>query len=542
MKTNAPRTLGQILGGQALTRGQAPFVCFEDRRLSYAEMDVGATNAAKGFASIGVAHGVRVCIALPNGLDFLLAWFGLARLGAIEVPINLEFKGPQVRYVIEDAGAEILVTSLSFLTEHRKDIDECSRLHTVILTDQAQDRSPSTRLAVRNFADILATDFDLASACPAKPSDPVAILYTSGTTGSPKGVLLCHEHEITIAESVATSIELQPSDCSYNFFPLHHNTAQGIITCSALVVGAQMLLVDRFSRSRFWTDVKAHGCTVFFGMGAILEILNKDAQGPALSRGHRLRIGWGIGMGVEQVRRFSELFAVEFITGYGSTEVNMVSMTSRHDPKPGSVGRLLDDFEVAIFDESDQPLPPGNVGEIVVRPRRPYITFLEYWGRPRQTVDAWRNLWMHTGDAGSIDEDGYLYFIDRIKDVIRYRGNNVSSVEVENVLLDFPAVQEAAVIPAPSELGGYEQEIQAVLVLTKGQQLDAEAIIHHCTEKLPYYAVPRYLDVVDALPKTSTGKVRKTELRERGLSSSAFDRVAAGIAVRSQEAAPPSKE
>jgi crotonobetaine/carnitine-CoA ligase len=303
-----------------------------------------------------------------------------------------------------------------------------------------------------------------------------------------------------------------------------------------------MLLIERFSRSRFWEDVKAHGCTAFFGMGAILEILNKDPDGPVSSRGHSLRIGWGIGMGVEQVKRFSDLFGVEFITGYGSTEVNMVSMTSRRDPKPGSVGRVLEDFEVAIFDESDQALPPGNVGEIVVRPRRPYITFLEYWGKPRQTVDAWRNLWMHTGDAGSIDSDGYLYFVDRIKDVIRYRGNSVSSVEVENVLLDFPAVEEAAVIPAPSELGVYEQEIQAVLVLAEGHQLDAGAVIRHCSEKLPYYAVPRYLDVVDALPKTSTGKVRKTELRERGLSSSTWDRVAAGIPVHSHEARAPARE
>lgn len=536
MKANTAHTLGEILRVQALSRGQAPFVHFEDKTLSYAQMDVGATTAAKGFASIGVAHGARVCIALPNGIEFLLAWLGLARLGAIEVPINLEFKGPQVRYVVEDAGAEVLVTNLSFLTEHRKDIDECLGLHTVVLIDQAPKELPSGRFAVRRFEDILANDFGLETARPVISSDPVAILYTSGTTGLPKGVLLCHEHEITIAESVARSIELTSGDCSYNFFPLHHNTAQGIITCSALVVGARMLLVDRFSRSRFWEDVKAHGCTAFFCMGAILEMLNKDPDGPALAKGHRLRIGWGIGMGVEQVSRFSDLFGVEFITGYGSTEVNMVSMTSRRAPKPGSVGRVLDDFEVAIFDESDQALPPDSVGEIVVRPKRPFITFLEYWGRPRQTVDVWRNLWMHTGDAGRIDADGYLYFIDRIKDVIRYRGNNVSSVEVENVLLDFPAIQEAAVIPAPSELGGYEQEIQAVLILAEGRQLDAEAVIRHCAEKLPYYAVPRYLDVVDVLPKTSTGKVRKTELRERGLSSSTWDRVAAGIAVRAHQA------
>jgi carnitine-CoA ligase len=541
MNTDRARTLGGLLRAQALTRGEAPFVHFEGHTLSYAAMDARVTRAAQGFASIGVAHGARVCIALPNGIDFLLAWFGLARLGAIEVPINLEFKGPQVKYVVEDAGAEILITSVSFLAEHRESLDECAGLHTVVLVDEAPGVLPSIRLTIRRFGDMLASECNLEALRPVLPSDPVAILYTSGTTGSPKGVLLCHEHEITIAESVAKSIELTSHDCSYNFFPLHHNTAQGIITCSALVAGAQMLLVDRFSRSRFWQDVQAYRCTAFFGMGAILEMLNKDSDGPALAEGHALRIGWGIAMGVEQVKRFTDLFGVEFITGYGSTEVNMVSMTSRHDPKPGSVGKLLDDFEVAIVDERDQPLPRGTVGEIVVRPRRPFITFLEYWGRPQQTVEAWRNLWMHTGDAGRIDEDGYLYFVDRIKDVIRYRGNNVSSLEVENILLDFPSMQEAAVIPAPSELGGYEQEIQAVLVLAEGQRLDAKAIIEHCSGKLPYYAVPRFLDIVDALPKTATGKVRKTELRARGLSAGTFDRVAAGIAVRSHEARGPSR-
>lgn len=528
--------MGNILHAQSLARGEAAFVQFEEETLSYARMELLATKAAKGFASIGVMHGARICVALPNGIEFLAAWFGLARLGAIEVPINLEFKGPQVRYVVEDAGAQILVTTQRFLTEHHEHIEGCLGLHTVVLTDQAPGESPSSRLAIRSFQQIVENDYDLEGVQSVRSSDPVAIMYTSGTTGLPKGVLLCHEHQITLGENIANSIDLKSSDCFYNFFPMHHNTGQAIIACSTLLAGAQMLLVDRFSRTRFWPDVKTHGCTVFYGMGAILEILNKDPDGIATSKGHTLRIGWGIAMGVEQVSRFSELFGVGFITGYGSTEVNMVAISSGGDSRPGSAGKVVDDFEVAILDESDQALARGNVGQIAVRPRRPYITFLEYWGKPRETVDAWRNMWIHTGDAGSIDADGNLYFVDRIKDVIRYRGNNVSSVEVENVLLDFPAIQEAAVIPAPSVLGSYEQDVRAVLVLAQGMQLDAEAVILHCSAKLPYYAVPRYLDVLEQLPKTSTGKVRKTELRERGMSPATWDRVAAGMALQSNHA------
>lgn len=251
-----------------------------------------------------------------------------------------------------------------------------------------------------------------------------------------------------------------------------------------------------------------------------------------MAQGHTLRAGWGIAMGAEQVERFTKLFGVQFITGYGSTEANMPVMSPMGLVRDGLAGKVLPDFEVAIVDEADRPCAPGEVGEIAVRPRRPYITFLEYWGKPQETVQAWRNLWFHSGDAGIMDADGWVYFVDRIKDVIRHRGNNVSSVEVESVLLELPAIQEAAVVAAPSELGGYEQEVRAVLVLAAGHAWDPESVIRHCAERLPYYAVPRYLDCVEELPKTSTAKVRKTDLRVQGLLPGTWDRVAAGLQLK----------
>lgn len=535
MQTRPTRTLGELLRFQAVTRGEAPFVHFGAETVSFAEMDRLATRAAMGFAALGVSHGARVCIALPNGIDFLTAWFGLARLGAVEVPINLEFKGDQVRYVVQDAAAEVLIAEPAFFDSHAECLAECDTLRTVILAGDAPAGFDGTRFSASLFREVLRAEYDLGRLAPVRPSDPFAILYTSGTTGSPKGVLLCHEHEISLGESIARSIDLKDSDCFYNFFPMHHNTAQGIITCSTLASGARMLLTSRFSRTRFWDDVKDFGCTVFYGMGAILEILNKDPDGPAAADGHSLRVGWGIAMGVEQVKRFTELFGVPFVTGYGSTEISMAAMMTAGDGPAGMVGKELDDFEIAIVDGSDLPVADGQVGEIVVRPKRPFITFLEYWNKPRETVQAWRNLWIHTGDAGYLDRDRNLYFVDRIKDVIRHRGNNISSVEVENVLLEFAAVQEAAVVPAPSELGDYEQEVRAMLVLAEGRRLYAQDLIDHCAEKLPYYAVPRYVDILESFPKTSTGKIRKAELRDAEILPTTWDLASSGKIVRSRK-------
>ncbi len=525
------RTLGSLLERQARERGSETFVITDGAAHSYARVDELARRAAAGFSAIGVGHGDRVCLALPNGLDITAAWLGLACMGAIEVPINPEFKSHQVGYVVQDAGATVIVTTASFFEAHRPHLLECPALRVLVLCDEAAGIDAG-RLRVVGFGELCSAPAARHGAFEVRGSDPVAIMYTSGTTGVPKGVLLCHEHEVTLGSNIAASVELAQGDCFYNFFPMHHNTAQGIIACSVLAVGARMLLVDRFSRSRFWSDVHEYRCTVFYGMGAILEMLNKDPEGPRLARGHTLRVGWGIAMGVEQVERFGRLFGVPFVTGYGSTEANMAVMSDSGPQVAGMAGRPLQDFEVAIVDEDDRPCEPGVLGEIVVRPRRPYVTFLEYWGKPRETVQAWRNLWFHSGDAGVMDAQGRLFFVDRIKDVIRHRGNNVSSAEVESVLLQLPAVQEAAVVAADSELGEFEQEVRAVIVLAAGQDWNPRAIVEHCATRLPYYAVPRFLDRVEALPKTPTAKVRKGELRASGLLPDTWDRVAAGVTLR----------
>ncbi|QYB07088.1 AMP-binding protein [Rhodococcus sp. USK10] len=520
------RTLGALLARQAGCRGDAVFVHFDGRDVSYREFDGLATTAAVGLADLGVKRGDRVCIALPNGIDFLVASFGLMRLGAIQVPLSLEYRSAQVAYVIADAEPAVLITDCDFYSQHIA-VLESSELESVLFVDPPAD--VTGRVSHHHWAGLLRRAANSASQMePVAPSDPLAIIYTSGTTGDPKGVLLCHEHQLTLAENIAAGIGLSESDCFYNFYPLHHNTGLGIITGSVLVVGARMLLTERFSKSRFWSDVVVHECTTFYGMGPILEILNKDAGADAAASGHRLRVCFGIAIGQDQADRFGQRFGVDFVSGYGSTEVNMVAIAPMSHQHPGAAGRVLDMFDVAIVDETDRALPIGETGEVVVRPRRPFTTSSGYWRKEEATAATWRNLWAHTGDAARLDADGYLYFVDRMRDVIRHRGNNVSSFEVENVIITMETVSEVAVIPIASDLGDFDQDICAVVVVRDRFAFEPASIIALCGEQLPKYAVPRYIQVVDELPKTSTGKVRKALLRNADRATGRWDRVVDG--------------
>lgn len=520
--TSPARTYGALLAHRAAAEGDRTFVEVDDRSVTYQEFDSLVSTAAQAFAHLGVERGDRVCIAMPNSLDFLVVSFGLMRLGAIQVPLSLEYRSSQVSYVVADADAQVLVSTGAFLDEHSEAL-EASSLSVVLLTS-ASNLAPG-RLKRLAWSEALSPSGDKQAEFPeVEPSDALAIIYTSGTTGDPKGVLLCHEHELTLADNIAASVSLSRDDCFYNFYPLHHNTGLGIITGAVLAVGARMFLIDRFSKSRFWGDVVANGCTVFYGMGPIIEILNKADESDAPAGLHPLRACFGIAIGEEQAARFHSRFGVPFVTGYGSTEVNMVAIAPMATSPSGAAGKVLDDFEVGIVDSDDRLVPSGTVGEIVVRPRRPFVTSLGYWQKETETVTAWKNLWVHTGDAGRLDDDGYLYFADRIKDVIRHRGNNVSSLEVENVILGLGDVAEVAVIPVPSDLGDFDQDICAVVVSRVGHSVDPEMVIRVCEQELPKYAVPRYVSIVSTLPKTPTGKVKKALLRAAPPTAGRWDR------------------
>ena len=516
--TTDHRTVDALLTRRAVTHRDATFIEDPERAYSYGTVDDLVERIASALISSGVTPGARVALAMPNGIDFVVVLFAVARAGAILVPLNLDYRDSQVGYVLGDADAELLITTRDFLDAHRGVIVE-SGVRVVVSGDEGVALRDPSIVAWRTFQDH-ASDQQMPAV---RSQDPMAIIYTSGTTGDPKGVLLCHEHQLTLADNIGTSIELTEQDCFYNFYPLHHNTGLAIITLAVLGAGARMFLVEKFSKSRFWSDVKSKGCTVFYGMGPILELLDKVDDADKQAEGHPLRVCFGLAVGEDQVARFSRRFGVRFVSGYGSTEVNMIAIAAMPTGHPGSAGKVVDDFEVVVVDSDDEPLPFGQIGEIVVRPRRPHITYLGYWRKPDATVRAWRNLWAHTGDAGRIDEDGYLYFSDRIDDVIRHRGNNVASLEIENVILTHASIDEVAVIPVASELGEFDEDICAVVVARAGHDVDPAMLVDLCRQELPKYAVPRYVEVVGELPKTATGKIRKVVLRGQAAGPARWD-------------------
>jgi crotonobetaine/carnitine-CoA ligase len=283
----------------------------------------------------------------------------------------------------------------------------------------------------------------------------------------------------------------------------------------------------RFSASRFWQRAAAADATVTYLLGTMVSILASRAP-TADDRSHRVRIALTPATPPEVWDTFRARFGVELVEGHGMTETNAVIGPRDGEQRPGWMGRVMPGFEAIVVDENDVPVPNGTAGELVMRARGPFAFASGSWRMPEATVAAWRNLWFHTGDR-VVAEDGWLRFLDRMKDAIRRRGENISAWEVEQVLLQHERVESAAVIPVPFEFG--EDEVMACLVPRAGARLDPIEVVRFCEPRLPHFAVPRYLEIVDSLPLTENGKVQKFLLRQRGLSSTTWDREAAGITV-----------
>jgi carnitine-CoA ligase len=364
--------------------------------------------------------------------------------------------------------------------------------------------------------------------------DTAAIMYTSGTTGPSKGVVVPYGVGGVFAQGVVDTAELTSDDVNYVVHPLFHANAQFMQILPALLVGARISLWPGFSASRWLDQVRATGATITNTLGVMCNFIHSqpvredDADNP-------LRAIMTLPAPSDIAEDFERRFGVKCLEGYGMTEIGVVTYRRLEEPlRLGSAGRALEWFDVRVVDpETDEPLPPGEVGEIVVRPKATGIMMKEYNNVPAKTVEAWRNLWFHTGDAGEMDEEGYLYFRDRVKDVIRRRGENISSFSIESVANTHPAVDESAAIAVPAEHGvGAEDEVKLCVVLKHGEDLDPAELHAYCAQRMPYFAVPRYIEYVAEIPKTANEKVRKNVLREQGITPNTWDREAAGIQVR----------
>jgi crotonobetaine/carnitine-CoA ligase len=521
----AERTVPRMLVRQAERFGDRPFVRIAGGEWRHADAPRIAAAAGAALRALGVAAGDRVALMCGNRAECLEVVLGCGWLGAIAVPINAASMGPQVEYVLRDCGARLLVIEPSFMERLRHVVLASTSLAAIATFDEPPGDATegvASPLALHRWPHLGIAEAATTDAAKVRPGDPLAILYTSGTTGPAKGVIVPHAQFAAWAHHTARILGVRHDDVLSTTLPLFHINALNTAG-QAMVTGAQAVFETRFSASRYWQQVAEANATVVYLLGAMVPMLLAQPASD-VERAHRVRIGLGPGVPLAAADAFATRTGVHLLEGYGSTETNFVIAADRDAPADGTMGRVQPGFEARVVDADDADLPPGTPGELVLRASEPWSFAAGYWGRAEQTVAAWRNGWFHTGDRVVREADGRLRFLDRLKDAIRRRGENISSHEVEQVLLAHPLVAAAAVFPVRSELA--EDEVMAALVVREGAVLDANELCAFCVERLPGFAVPRYLDVVGDLPRTENGKVQKFVLRERGVTSTTWDRLA----------------
>lgn len=499
--------------------------------LTFGEVHERSDRLAAGLAEIGVARSERVALISPNRVEYILTFFACAKLGAVLVPINTFLRGEFLRYQLGDSQAGTLVADAPGLREAAGLMAGLPDLRRIVAFDD--EEVPGLPLEAVPYGKL-----EAAGANPPRPaltaSDLAAILYTSGTTGLPKGCMMSHGYYLAIPRPYFENGWYGADDTILTPFPLFHTSGQAITLMAGLTEGAALCFETEFHASTFIARAKEVGATVLWGVGAMgMAVL---AQPPAdTDRDHDVRLAMWVPMPPEMQATFEARFGIPVISeGYGQTECTPVTMNSiTGERKRHTAGRPTSKYEVRLVDDHDRDVALGEVGEIVVRPREPDVMFLGYWNQPEATLAAFRNLWHHTGDSGRADEDGFITFVDRKKDALRRRGENVSSMELEAAIMRHPAVERAAVHAVPSELT--EDDIKACVTLRPGATLTPEEIFEFAKANLPYFAVPRYVEVLDGLPLNAMGRIMKHVLRERGVTEGTWDLEALGLVVARHE-------
>ena len=481
---------------------------FEGRSISYGQLNSDANRLASSLRAAGVVAADRVALYLPNVPEFAVAYYAAQKLGAIPVTINAILKMEEVRYLLDDSGACVVVT-MDELTGYVS--DDCTALRLRIVVDPKSAKPGWSALA-----DLLAQGSDKFESVQRGPEDIAALLYSSGTTGFPKGVSLTQHniHSNIALPPLARYSDYRPGDRLATFLPLFHVYGQNYIMNAAFLAGATMVLFSRFVPDVVLRAIGEERITHFFAVPTIyINLLAMDLSGYDLSS-LRYEMSAAATMPEEISRRWTERFGRRVFEGYGLTECSPFSCYNDSvEHRFGSVGRAVDGFELKIFDESDGELPFGEQGEIVIRGDG---VMQGYWMRPDESKASLRGGWLHTGDVGRMDKDGYVYITDRVKDMINVSGFKVWPAEVEQYLYKLPGVQEAAVYGIPA--GAQGEKVIVAVVLKAGATLTGQQVIDYCREHIAAYKVPAQVDIVKELPKSPSGKLLKRVLRQQATS------------------------
>jgi crotonobetaine/carnitine-CoA ligase len=518
------QTFPGLLERQARRYGDKPLVRMGSIERSFAGTRDATARAAGLLRAAGIERGDRVALMCENRIELLDLILGATWIGAVAVPLNTALRGEQLAHQLRNSGTHVLAMD-SALVDVLAHVHGVDALEEVWALDGVPSDVPADLAAAVREPPPAA---DPTAAADVGPGDTAAILYTSGTTGPSKGVCCPHAQFYWWGVLVGEMLEIGEDDTLYTVLPLFHTNALNAFV-QALVAGATYELGPRFSASRFWEQAAASRATVTYLLGAMVNILMSRPAGPE-DTAHTVRTALAPATPAARVDGFRERFGVQLVEGYGSTETNCPIGESWRGQRPGWMGRVREGFHARVVDALDAEVAPGEPGELVLRSDHPFAFATGYFGMPEKTVESWRNLWFHTGDRVVRDTDGWFAFMDRLKDAIRRRGENISSFEVEHALLEHPAVASVAVFPVASEMS--EDEVAAAIVLREGHEPDPVALIRHCEPRLAYFAIPRYLRFAEALPLTENGKVRKAVLREAGVTEDMWDREAAGVTLR----------
>jgi carnitine-CoA ligase len=506
------------------------YLHFPQCSYTYAESYREIMRIARGLKELGVQPGDTVTTMLDNSPDAVFMWHAITQIGAISVAINTALKGDFLEHVVNDAASSVFIGEADYVERLMKISGNVPKVERVI--HRGVDEIDGGQFTTQDFESIR-LDGDELQRINAKPGDVCCLVYTGGTTGPSKGCMMSQNYLVQNAIQNNEFVARREDETSWNCLPIFHGALVETGVIGPMLQCATSSIATKFSVSGFWPAIKASGAQVAFLTGSMpVMIAQMDDTPEMLECRGQLRALHAIPVPPDIERIWIERFGLEIAgaKGYGITEIHCVVDSpggTLNGAKPGSAGRRNEDFDCRVFDDEDRELGPGEVGEIVARPLKPHRMFEGYWRRPEQTLQAMKNMWFHTGDLGMFDEDGFLFFMDRKKDYLRRRGENISSMEVEGSFLKHIDIIEVAAHAVFSDLG--EDDLKVTAVLRKGATLTAKELFEWSIDRLPYYALPRYIEFREELPKSPIGRIHKYVLRDEGCTPNTWDREKDGV-------------
>lgn len=500
---SAVRTINSAFSRAVADFPERVFFRFPGRDLTFREFDAIVATVAGGLKEEGIGPGDRVLGMMLNSVEMVAAWLATNRLGAVWVPVNTELKSVTLQHVVRAADPKLAIVD-EVLWPGLEALGLLD-LESVYINGQSQTRAAGTR----SFATLSSSPLKVHEPVTATPATTAAFLYTSGTTGKSKPCSLSHEYFILQAKTLIDACGLRQDDVLYCPFPLFHADATALTVVPAILLGAVAALSVRFSASRFWDEIRAVRATVYDFMGATLALTYKQPPTPR-DRDHAVRLAWGVPL-PSFAGDYEKRFGHPLVTLYGSVESGLpiVQDVSRDLP-PGSCGRLTPGHQIRIVDDDGEEVPPGTPGNLLLRSDKGNSFFQGYFNSPASTAASFAGLWLNTGDLAKCDSDGNVYFVGRVKDVIRRRGENVNAAEIEDEFLQHPDVVVAAAYGVPSRLGaGTEEDVKVAVQLRPGSVVDESVLWEWSVQRVSRFQVPSVVEIVGEISKTPTGKIEK---------------------------------